>query len=128
MADKIILLKAKCNRCADCRRLTGCDSKMVQECTLEKVEKQQLVRCLAKNLRSLRTSLGWSQEKLAELIGVTRQTVLAVENGKRDMTWTMFLAFSFLFLGNEKTHQEFLDSGAYTDKLAAYLFASERRK
>lgn len=71
---------------------------------------------------------GWSQERLATLIGVTRQTVLAVENGKRDMTWTMFLAFSFLFLGNEKTRKEFIESGAYTEELADFLSISERRK
>ena len=88
----------------------------------------EISKLIGQRIRNYRTQQKLSQEKLAELIGVTRQTVLAVENGKRDMTWTMFLAFSFLFLGNEKTHQEFLDSGAYTDKLVSYLFTSERRK
>ncbi len=101
---------------------------MYQECTLGKEEQQKLIRCLAKKLRSLRAICGWSQERLAAMIGVTRQTVLAVENGKRDMTWTMFLAFSFLFLGNEKTRKEFLDSGAYTEKLAEFLELSESKK
>lgn len=94
---------------------------MAKGCTLGKDEKQRLIRCLAKNLRTLRSICGWSQEKLASIIGVTRQTVLAVENGKRDMTWTMFLAFSYLFSGNEKTRKEFLNSGAYTEELADFL-------
>ncbi len=94
---------------------------MVKGCTLREDEKQKLVRCLAKNLRTLRSGCGWSQEKLASMVGVTRQTILAVENGKRDMTWTMFLAFSYLFMGNEKTHKEFLSSGAYTEALADFL-------
>ncbi|MBQ4087985.1 MAG: helix-turn-helix domain-containing protein [Clostridia bacterium] len=101
---------------------------MNKECTLGKDEKERLVHCLAKNLRTLRTICGWSQEKLASVIGVTRQTVLAVENGKRTMTWTMFLAFSFLFLGNEKTRKEFIDSGAYTEELAEFLNISYSRK
>ena len=101
---------------------------MVKECTLGKDEKERLIQCLANNLKTLRTICGWSQEKLAAIIGVTRQTVLAVENGKRNMTWTMFLAFSFLFLGNEKTRKEFIDSGAYTDELAAYLSVGYSRK
>ena len=94
---------------------------MVKGCTLGKDEKERFIRCLAKDLRTLRSICGWSQEKLASIIGVTRQTVLAVENGKRDMTWTMFLAFSFLFLGNEKTRKEFINSGAYTEELADFL-------
>lgn len=94
---------------------------MAKGCTLGKDEKKRLICCLAKNLKTLRSICGWSQEKLASIIGVTRQTVLAVENGKRDMTWTMFLAFSYLFLGNEKTRKEFLNSGAYTEELADFL-------
>ena len=94
---------------------------MHRECTLGKDEKERMVRCLAKNLRTFRALCGWSQDTLASLVGVTRQTVLAVENGKRNMTWTMFLAFSFLFIENDKTRKEFIDSGAYTDELAAYL-------
>ena len=98
--------------------------RMGKEYTLAKEEKQRLIRCLAKNLKSLRILCGWSQEQAASIVGVTRQTVLAVENGKRTMTWTMFLAFSFLFLENEKTRKEFMGCGAYTDKLANYLSIS----
>lgn len=101
---------------------------MNKEYTLGKDEKQSLINCLAKSLRGLRTTCGWSQEKLATLIGVTRQTVLAVENGKRDMTWTMFLAFSLLFLGNVKTRQGFIESGAYTDELACFLGISGKKR
>ena len=101
---------------------------MNRECTLGKDEKQRLIHCLAKSLRGFGATCGWSQEKLATIIGVTRQTVLAVENGKREMTWTMFLAFSLLFLGNEKTRQSFIESGAYTEELACFLGISERRR
>ncbi len=101
---------------------------MNRECTLGKDEKQRLIHCLARSLRGLRAMCGWSQEKLASIIGVTRQTVLAVENGKRDMTWTMFLAFSFLFLGNERTKKSFIASGAYTDELTRFLGITEYEK
>ena len=89
--------------------------------TLGKDEQRKLEKRLAKELKTLRNLCGWSQETLASVIGVTRQTILAVENGKRDMTWTMFLAFSFVFLGNEKTRKAFMHSGAYTSGLADFL-------
>lgn len=94
---------------------------MEQVFTLETSEKERLIRCLAKHIRTMRTSCGWSQETLASMIGVTRQTILAVENGKRNMTWTMFLALSFLFLSNQNTRKEFIDSGVYTDALIDFL-------
>ncbi|MBQ9535692.1 MAG: helix-turn-helix transcriptional regulator [Clostridia bacterium] len=37
---------------------------------------------LKNNLRSLRTERGYSQAQLAELVGVSRQTINAIENGQ----------------------------------------------
>lgn len=34
------------------------------------------------NVKKLRQKLGWSQVKLAEMAGVTRQTINALENGR----------------------------------------------
>lgn len=36
---------------------------------------------LLNNLKSLRKSKGFSQEQLAEMIGTTRQTIIAIEKG-----------------------------------------------
>jgi putative transcriptional regulator len=36
------------------------------------------------NLRDRRAERGWTQQDLAERLGVSRQTVIAVENGKYD--------------------------------------------
>ena len=34
---------------------------------------------LQNNLKTVRTNRGYSQEKLAELVGTTRQTIIAIE-------------------------------------------------
>ncbi|MGQ0585958.1 MAG: helix-turn-helix transcriptional regulator [Gammaproteobacteria bacterium] len=36
------------------------------------------------NVRDRRAERGWTQQDLAEKLGVSRQTVIAVENGKYD--------------------------------------------
>jgi putative transcriptional regulator len=39
---------------------------------------------LKNRIRDLRASLGWSQEELAARVGVSRQTINAVENDRYD--------------------------------------------
>ena len=44
------------------------------------------------SLKELRTEAGWSQVALGEKLGVSRQTIIALENGKYDPS--LKLAFS----------------------------------
>ena len=51
-----------------------------------------------KNLiRELRAEHGWSQVHLAELLDVSRQTVIAIENGKYDPSLPLAFAISHIF-------------------------------
>ncbi len=51
-----------------------------------------------KNLiRELRAEHGWSQAHLAELLDVSRQTVIAIENGKYDPSLPLAFAISKIF-------------------------------
>jgi len=51
----------------------------------------------------LRAKVRVSQETIAEKIGVSRQTYNAIENGKRDIPWTTFLALLAFFQNNDQT-------------------------
>ena len=35
-------------------------------------------------VRELREKMGWTQEQLAKMVGVTRQTIIAIEKGRYD--------------------------------------------
>jgi putative transcriptional regulator len=51
-----------------------------------------------KNLiRELRAGRGWSQAHLADLLSVSRQTVIAIETGKYDPSLPLAFAISKLF-------------------------------
>jgi len=63
----------------------------------------KLIKSLTNELPVLRAKLNISQEDLAEKIGVSRQTINAIEAKKRDMSWGMFLSMVFFFDFNEKT-------------------------
>ena len=49
------------------------------------------------HLRELRAEQGWSQAHLAELLDVSRQTVIAIENGRYDPSLPLAFAISRLF-------------------------------
>lgn len=59
--------------------------------------KEELMSMLRNELPVLSARLGISQAKLAEMIGISRQTYNVIENGKREMTWPIFLSLVAFF-------------------------------
>ena len=55
-------------------------------------KKQKKIQLLQQNLRSIRQIAGWTAERLGEKIGVTKQTIGDLENIKRPMNLTQYLA------------------------------------
>jgi len=49
------------------------------------------------NIRELRKSKSLRQEDLAEILGVTRQTIIAIENNKYDPTLELAMKISKFF-------------------------------
>lgn len=49
------------------------------------------------NIRELRKSKSLRQEDLAEILGVTRQTIIAIENNKYDPTLELAIKISKYF-------------------------------
>ncbi|MBE4907874.1 helix-turn-helix domain-containing protein [Bacillus luteolus] len=52
---------------------------------------------LSQNLKILRQTMKWTQEDLAKRVGVTRQTITAIESGKMIPSKTLALAILALF-------------------------------
>ena len=67
--------------------------------------KNQLIATLKNDLPVLRARMGLSQDAIADKIGISRQTYSSIETGKREMTWTTFLALVAFFQNNEQTLQ-----------------------
>jgi len=65
--------------------------------------RNMIVELLRKELPVLRAKARISQEDIAEKIGISRQTYSSIETGKREMSWTTFLALIAYFQNNEST-------------------------
>jgi len=71
--------------------------------------RSQLIDRFVYELPVLRARIGASQAEIAEKVGISRQTYNLLENGKKKMNWTTFVALAAIFRSNEKTKQ-LLDS------------------
>ena len=48
-------------------------------------------------MRDLRESKGWSQQELGDRLGVSRQTIIAIEKGKYDPSLPLAFSIARLF-------------------------------
>ena len=71
---------------------------------MSKEEKNLLMTYLVDEMPSLRAKLGISQDDVAKRIGVSRQTISAIESKKRKATWNLFLSLFVFFISNESTY------------------------
>ncbi len=90
------------------------------------LDKSKLMSKLADNLLTLRSKLKLKQSELAEKVGVSRQTVIQIEKGKRPMQWVTFLAILSVFNADPDTSELLNHFGIYTDELENYLCSSEK--
>lgn len=48
-------------------------------------------------IKEFRTSFGWTQEQFSEKLGVSRQTIISIENGKYNPSLELAFRISILF-------------------------------
>ena len=71
---------------------------------------------MLRELPAIRAKLGISQAELAERVGVTRQTLSAIETGRREMSWTLFMAMLAFFENNRESLSQLSLIGFFDDK------------
>lgn len=67
--------------------------------------RSRVIALLRNELPVLRAKARVSQEDIANKIGISRQTYSSIETGKREMSWTTFLALIAFFQNTESTKQ-----------------------
>ena len=85
------------------------------------INKEKLIRNMTDNLPMLRRCLDLTQEELADKIGVSRSTIISIENKKREMTWNTFLSLMLLFTKNEGTNKLLNILEIYTDEFHSFI-------
>lgn len=85
------------------------------------MNREMLIENMTDNLPVLRAKLNMTQEDLANKIGLSRGTIISIENNKRTMTWSTFMSLVLLFSYNEKTNKLLEVMDIFTSELHKYL-------
>ena len=80
-------------------------------------EKNNYIYALTNELAALRAKVGISQEDLARIIGVSRQTYGSIEGKARKMSWSTYLSLILFFDYNQLTRQMIRDISAFPNNL-----------
>lgn len=93
----------------------------VSKWLLTDAEKDGYIATLTPHLALLRTQADISQEELANLIGVSRQTYSSIERKVRRMSWNTYLSLLFFFDHNKKTHKLLRQLSIYPNRLILFF-------
>lgn len=80
-------------------------------------EKNKFISTLTCELISLRAKLGISQEEIANIIGISRQSYGAIERKSREMSWNTYLSLILFFDSNDVTRDAIRYSDIYPYEL-----------
>lgn len=92
----------------------------------KEIDKEELMSALSENLKVFRNKLQLTQVELASKVGISRQTLMNIENKKRDMAWSAFVAFVCVFREDESTRDLMEHFKIYTPELIEYLTSPEQ--
>lgn len=84
-------------------------------------EKESLINQLAENLLVLRAKANLSQEGIAKVIGISRQTYCKIENGNSKLSWSGYLSLLLYFKSNSNTEEIMEKLGIHVDEIMTYL-------
>lgn len=84
---------------------------------LSEQDKDSFIDALSYELPMLRAKADISQEEIANLIGVSRQTYGAIERRTRKMSWSTYLSLVFFYDYNKKTHDMLRNTRAFPYEL-----------
>ncbi len=79
--------------------------------------KESYIEVLTENLLPLRTKAEITQEEIASMIGISRQTYYAIETRRRSMSWNTYLSLLLFFDTNVATHSMLRDINAYPTEM-----------
>ena len=80
-------------------------------------EREAYILRMADHLPSLRAKIGISQEELARILGISRQTYSSAESHRKKISWQFFLTLVFFFDSMDATHEMLRELHIFPEEL-----------
>ena len=87
----------------------------------KEIFKNDYIVKLTEHLTMLRAKAGVTQEEVADVIGIARQTYSAIECGRKPMSWNTFMSLILFFKENTQTKEVIKLLNIYTGELEDYI-------
>ena len=87
----------------------------------KEIFKNDYIVKLTEHLTMLRAKAGVTQEEVADVIGIARQTYSAIECGRKPMSWNTFMSLILFFKENTQTKEVIKLLNIYTGELESYI-------
>ena len=65
------------------------------------MQKEEIIQILSKKIKLVRTESDYSQELMAEILGISKKTLVQIEKGRIQASWTVIVALCSLFRESE---------------------------
>lgn len=76
------------------------------------MDKNQIVKALTNKIKLVRTEANYSQDKMAEVLGMSKKTLVQIEKGRTEAGWSTVVTLCALF-----RHSEILQASLGSDPL-----------
>ncbi|KGR76242.1 helix-turn-helix transcriptional regulator [Ureibacillus sinduriensis] len=83
------------------------------------MERDQFIQLISGKMKLVRTEQGFSQDKMAEMLGISKKTLVQIEKGRTNANWTTVIAFCALFNDSELLLSVIGDKPVYLIRLIA---------
>lgn len=68
---------------------------------MTRVNRNEIIRKVSDKMLLIRTEAGYTQDKMAEVIGVSKKTLVQIEKGRIQASWSTVVTVCALFRGTE---------------------------
>ncbi|MDO4941796.1 MAG: helix-turn-helix domain-containing protein [Lachnospiraceae bacterium] len=82
------------------------------------MDREKFISLCNKKEKLIRTEAGFSQEKMAHVLGISKKTLVEIEKGRRTLGWTGSVALCSIFSDSEVLQAAF---GGYPDEVIKSL-------
>ena len=83
--------------------------------------KEKLISELVPELKLLRAKANITQDELANIIGISRQTYCQIENRNKDMSWNTYLSLIFFYNSIDEISKLLCTLGVYPDEFVEQI-------